>query len=798
MNGRKVWEQGERAEQPSSVEALDLRLVPGALAVWAATLVALLAGGETAAVVAAVACGGLAAVWTAAGSRRWAAGALAVLVMAAVASSGVALRTHELRVNPVREAAQRGTSVSLRVAVAEAPAPLRGSAYGARPAGERSLVRAELRSAAIAGRSVRSGGEVLMLVPTGPWRQVIPGEELTVVGKLVAPQHDDLIVAVLQVSTPPAGVAEAPAWQRVAETMRDALRQSAGSVLSPAAAALLPGLVFGDTRGLPTEVIHEFNKSGLAHLTAVSGANLAIVCGAVLALCRLARAGPVVAAAVAGGALAGFVVLAGAEPSVLRAAVMGAVALLALAMGRERSALPALAVAVMGLLLVYPELAVSVGFALSVLATAGLVVLAPGWTQGLHARGVPAWVAEALAAALAAHLLTEPLIAAMSGEVSLVAVVANLLAEPVVAPATVLGVAATVIAPLAPWLGHALAWLTAPELEWILAIARYAVAVPGATFEWPMGVGGGLLLACVSLVALLVLRSRRGRRLALAAVIGVCVVLLPVRTFDPGWPVQGWQAVACDVGQGDGLVLATGEPGQAVVVDTGGDPALMADCVHRLGVHNVPLIVLSHLHADHVGGLSSVLAGVSAGAVAVGPLHEPSWAWAEIRRDARRAGVPVVELSVGGRLRWPVLTLDVLGPAGSLAHARSEKQANDASLVLMATTAAGRVLLAGDVELLGQSELLASRADLHADVLKVPHHGSRYTTPRFLAAVRPRIAVISVGHGNKYGHPSPLVVGALTRSGARVLRTDQAGDVAVLGGGGLRVASRGSPVRPHE
>jgi competence protein ComEC len=135
---------------------------------------------------------------------------------------------------------------------------------------------------------------------------------------------------------------------------------------------------------------------------------------------------------------------------------------------------------------------------------------------------------------------------------------------------------------------------------------------------------------------------------------------------------------------------------------------------------------------------------------------------------------------------------------GSLARARSAEQANDASLVLRATTPAGRLLLTGDVELVGQSQLLASKQDLRADVLKVPHHGSRYTAPRFLLAIRPRLAVISVGADNNYGHPSPLVVGALARSGTSVLRTDHEGDIAVLPGrDGPRAVSRGDPHRPN-
>jgi competence protein ComEC len=234
-----------------------------------------------------------------------------------------------------------------------------------------------------------------------------------------------------------------------------------------------------------------------------------------------------------------------------------------------------------------------------------------------------------------------------------------------------------------------------------------------------------------------------------------------------------------------------------VLVDTGPDPALTAECLRRLGIRRVPLVVLTHLHADHASGLPAVLANERVGAVAVGMPHEPAWAMAEVTAQARQHRVPLVRLVAGRRLRWPGLAIDVLGPTGPLADTTSAEDANDASTVLRATTPAGRVLLTGDISLPGQAQLLASRADLRAEVLKVPHHGSRYTAPQFLAAVRPRLALISVGRGNRHGHPSPALLGMLQGVGAQILRTDRDGDIAVLPGrNGPRSERRGDPVGP--
>lgn len=722
-------------------------------------------------------------------------GGLAVLVLVVVSAGGIALRVHQVERNPLHAMAEHGARATVRVVLDDTPSPLHGPSYGTRNAESRAVVRGDLRGARIGGRWVSIGGEVLLLVPSEQWRELIAGQEVTVEAGLVPPRSAEPLVAVLSVYGPPTDPTTAPPWQRGAAYLRARLRETSTTVLGPAAAGLLPGLVVGDTSMLPSGVVREFRDAGLSHLTAVSGANLAIVCGAVLLLLRLLRIGPVLAASAAGLALLGFVLLAGPEPSVLRAAVMGAITLLALVLGRERSALPALSAGVVGLVLVVPGLATSVGFALSVAATAALVLLAPAWSAALHSRGVPIGVAEALAVPAAAQVATAPLVAALSGRIGLLAVLANVLAGPMVAPATVLGVTATVTASVLPWFARALVWLAAPELEWVLAVAHHAAAVPGAALEWPSGARGGLLLAVFLVIASVALRVRRVRRVLAVTLVLVVAVLVPVRTLRPAWPVPGWSMVVCDVGQGDGLALATGEPNTAVIVDTGPDSAAVDDCLDRLGIRRVPLIVITHLHADHMGGLASVLEGRAVGTVAVGGASEPAWAMEEIRRASAEAGTRLIRIGEGQRLRWSRLALEVLAP--TVPPTESEASINDSSLVLMATTTAGRILLTGDIELRAQTRLLSSGRNLRADVLKVPHHGSRTTIPRFLHVVRPRLALISVGHDNDYGHPSRMVVGSLTRAGARVLRTDRRGDIAVLAGRhGPATVSRGDPLQP--
>ncbi|MEJ2890264.1 ComEC/Rec2 family competence protein [Actinomycetospora aeridis] len=777
--------------------------MPAALASWGAAIAALTAGwgaalvlvvvGAAAAVVAgrrrggAVGRPGLRAVVIAAGGCGAAVGLVAGLGAFAVAS------------HPLRPATGAGASASLDLVVTADPRPVRSSV----PGPGRVVVRGELVGGQVGpGPSWRAGGRVVLLAPADGWADLLPGQLVGARGRLGPPDRADLTVAVLQVRGPPRAVGPVPALQRVAGDLRGGLRDAARAVLAEDPAGLLPGLVVGDTSGVSPGLADDFRTAGLTHLTAVSGTNVAIVCGAVLLLARLGRLGPRTAALLAGLALVGFVVLARPSPSVLRAAVMGGVTVLALAVGRRRSVVPALCTAVVVLLLVDPGLATDPGFALSVLATGALVLLAPGFVARMRARGVPAGVAEALAVPVAAHVVTAPVIAGLSGEVSVVAVAANLLAAPVIAPVTVLGVLAATVAPWWTAGAHVLVGVAGPGVSWLVWVARRCAAVPGATFAWPGGVPGALALAAVVVLVGAALRWRRLRVVVAAALVGLLLVLVPTRVAPPGWPPERWSVVACDVGQGDALVLATGEPGRAVLVDAGPDAGAVDGCLARLGVRSLALVVLTHLHADHVGGLAGALAGRPVGGVALGPAREPADTLAQVVRRAGSVRAPLVGLARGIVLRWPGLTLEVLGPVHPATHVDGEDgtAVNDTSVVLRAHTTVGRVLLPGDAELSSQSSLLGSGSDLHAEILKVPHHGSRSSLPTFLTAARASLALVSVGRGNTYGHPNPQVVGLLARTGALVRRTDESGDLAVVAGAGAgsgagapAVVARGDP-----
>lgn len=767
--------------------AHDLRLVPPAFAVWCTALVLIGRPPRDACLVAALA--GSAAV--AALFRRWhgptgrrpvaAARPLMGAALACVAASALStgIRVHAVGSGPVRALALDEVRTSMEATVTGDPRPHR--TQGRRLA----IVPARAESVRWRGGQVRVRVPVL-LIGSGPgWAGLNPGQRIEVSGRFAPPRHTELLAAVVLVRGRPVVTAGPAPPQRFAATIRARLRLAA-EVLPPAQRGVLPGMVLGDTSRLDPELSEDFRTAGLSHIMVVSGANLAIIISAVLALARGAglrrRHGPPFAAV----AVVAFVIVARPEPSVLRAAVMGMIGLLALVSGRERQGVPALGAAIIGLVLVDPALARSYGFALSVLATGGLLLLAPAWRDRLCAR-VPRPAAEALAVTAAAQVGCAPVLVMLSGEISLVSIAANLLAAPMIAPATLLGAAAAVVAPFALGPARLLLWPAGLAVGWIIGVARFLAGVPYATVRWPDGVRGAALLIAVMVVAVPILRRPRLRRVGAACLAGLLLVTVAVHLAAPGWPPRDWRFAACDVGQGDALVLHAA-PGQAVVVDAGPDSRAVDGCLRGLGVSSVPLLVLTHPHADHVGGVAGVRRGRSIGSVLTSPLSGAP-------RPAPLLGLS--HLRAGSGLGWNVgsLTLVMLGPAARPGTPLVPVEApgtevNNTSVVLVARWPGLRVLLPGDVETEAQRSLAPLVGAV--EVLKVPHHGSARQDPAFLRTSAAQVAVVSVGEGNDYGHPAPVTETLLRRYGMRVYRTDLHGDIAIAATpGGIAVTVRG-------
>ena len=696
------------------------------------------------------------------------------LVVAAAVAGSAGVRVQATEASPVAGWAEQRAVVEAVLAVTSDPV-LRKGRFG-----DYFVARASLRTLAARGRSVRSVVPVLV-VSGGSWHKVEFGSVVRFTGRL-SPAESPQLAAVLSGAGNPLLLQRPSVALRGAGSVRESVRRAASGGPEEAS-ALVPALVTGDDQRLSEEVVDDFRTAGLTHLTAVSGTNLTLVLAFLLLLARwlaISGRGLLVVGLLA---VVGFVLLARPEPSVIRAAAMGTVALLGLGAGGRSAGVRALGAAVLVLLSLDPWLAVSPGFTLSVLATAGILFVAPRFRDSL-ARWLPRPLAEAVAIPLAAQLACTPVVAALSGEVSLVAVAANLVAAPAVGPATVLGLAGGLVGLVAPPLGAVLGYLASWCAQLVIEVAHRSSDLPSPAIDWPTSRAGLVLLTLLCLGAVLGAPRLLRRRWSVIA-LTILSALVVVRPFPhPGWPPKGWVMVMCDVGQGDALVLATG-PDEAVVVDAGPEPALVDRCLRRLQVDRVPTVLLTHFHADHVDGLPGVLGGRRVGEVQVSALRQPESGARQVDGWAAAAGVPVRVPAYGEVVHLGEVTWQVRGPRRVLTDS-----ANDASVVLVVKTQGLRLLLTGDVEPMAQATLLREPID-DVDVLKVPHHGSRHQDEELLTALGARVALVSVGEENDYGHPDPWVLDLLRSSGALVRRTDEDGDVAVVvRDGELRIATR--------
>ncbi|MFI5938568.1 ComEC/Rec2 family competence protein [Actinoplanes sp. NPDC051494] len=788
----------KRAESGSAPP--DLRLAGFAVALWLAALACLYLSFRIGLLVGAGCFAGAAAdlvlrrfrgsVGALVRTVRWI--VLSALLGAGCGAVATAARVHTREAEPLAALVEAGATVRVDVVVRDDPRALE-SAAGMPPT---YLIPVDLTAVHPADApSARLSARALVLGSDPGWRPLLPGQRATASGRLQSPRGGDLTAAVLSIKDPPILHGRSSWSQRAAGALRTGL-QRACAPLPDDVGGLLPGLVVGDTSRMDPALREDFRATGMTHLTAVSGANVAILLGVVLYAVRWARAGPAVTVLICAVVLAGFVILARPSPSVVRAAAMGTIGLLALAGGRPRAAVPALAAGVAVLVVLDPELAGDIGFALSVLATGGLLLLAPQWRDALERRRWPTWAAEALAVPAAAQVACGPVVAGISASVSFVAVPANLLVVPAIAPATLLGVGAAVLSPLWPTGAEYLAWGGQWPTRWLVLVATHGSRLPAGALPWPGGVPGALLLAVLTVASLIATRRPVVRRLVAVVAVSAILGALPVRLIAAGWPPPHWIVVTCAVGQGDAIVLPAG-PGRGVVIDAGPDATVVDNCLRRLGVREVVLFVVSHFHVDHIGGVAGVFRGRTVAGVVTPDWPDPPAGQAAVRDQAVRARAPLAAVGPGWRYTAGDLDLLVIGPLEPLHGTNSDP--NNNSLVLRARVGGRTVLLPGDAETEEQQELLTHLGPqaLRADVLKVSHHGSAYQSVEFVDAVDPAVALISVGLGNDYGHPNPALLQRLSRSGARVLRTDEGDDLAAVRiPDGLAVVARGDPPPP--
>ena len=568
---------------------------------------------------------------------------------------------------------------------------------------------------------------------------IVAGDTVTVTGRMRVRPHavrgDPVAGAIDQAVATRISGPDDPLFR-----VGNAIRLRVGAVFGDRGppGALLAGFLVGDVTAMTDFDVEALRRAGLSHFVAVSGSNVALFLGA-----WFLAAGPLAwrpwrRAVVGTLGLALFLVITRWEPSVVRASVMAELLLLGRASGLAITPWAALGGAVVVALLTSAQLGGQVGFQLSVAATAGVLV-----GGRIDVRG---WAARAFAITLGAQLAVAPLLLLHFGSIPLLAPLTNLVAAPVVAAATVVGAAGVVI-PLEPLLRAAEACAGL-----VLSLSRTAALGPQLGVVGAVGAGlAGLLWRVVGLRPLLLV----------AAAAAVALTLLPPR------PVTSPTAVFLDVGQGDATLLL-GPAGEAILIDGGRDPGPVLTKLRRRGIDRLDLVVATHGDQDHIGGLGAVLSSLQVGLLWHPDHQEGSELFAELLALADGQGLKTQVPRPGWELTIGSWKLQALSPA------RRYASLNDESIVLLAGTAGGEILLSGDIEAVGQREL----GPVVADVLKVPHHGAATSDLSWLQRSAAPLAVISVGP-NDFGHPHPAVLAVLEEAGSEIRRTDLEGDVVI-------------------
>ena len=645
----------------------------------------------------------------------------------ALGSSVMSLRQHSLQTSVVAKHFDESAIATLQLSTDPHLTAKRVSGRNFLPPSYSAL--ASLREIRIGQSSYKLYIPIRFITTDIEVADLLPGQKISAEVRILRSKEPR--VAALLIANQKVEVLNQPSrWAKSLGKVRLGLRAASGN---GDAGSLIPGMVLGDTSLQSENFRSDMRRSGLTHLVAVSGANFAIVSVFILWLAQFlfrTMRFRILATAIV---LIAFIALVRPSPSVLRAAAMAAVLLIAYATKRGADSLPALGFAIAAVVIGDPWQGRDPGFALSVLATAGLLLFAPRIIAYLE-RYCPKIIAQAIAAPIAATVFCAPVIVAISGFLSPMSILANLLAAPAIVPITIVGFIAALLSPFIPGLSSLLITSIKPLAWWIANVADWAAGFRVLT------IGKGLwgFVAVIVAIALIILLPRK-------IVIATVLIALSL-SYLQRFPGGDWQVANCDIGQGDGAAINLGN-NRAIVIDTGPDPELIDRCLKQLSIREIPLLILTHGHADHIAGLSGAIKNRKVGATWYG--------------NVKRGHIAQI-----GNTKIKVLWPD-----------NGEYDPNNSSIAVRIDTPDFSLFAGGDMEPLTQAVIAPELTSV--DIYKVSHHGSAYQDESFTSALAPQVAMISVGVSNSYGHPAANTLALLRQVSAKVLRTDVNGAIAI-------------------
>ena len=548
-------------------------------------------------------------------------------------------------------------------------------------------------------------------------------------------------------------------------------------------AGIVAGELWSEKATLPPELRAEFQETGTVHVLVTAGLHLGVVALAVMTLLRFLTVPRIAACALTTSAVWLYAVFSGLHLPSIRAGVMATFALAAYAAGAASRSWNAYGTALLAVALFWPLSVASASFALSFSCVGAILLCADDFQRLLASFALPLKIREALSLAVATQLGTWPLIASVFLLFAPYALLANLLVVPVVGVTMLLASAQLAFSAI-PLISQGFANVNSWLLAWIVACVHTISTLPSAVISFTPAPPWAIAFYDVALAAAAWCWKREGRTLAIALLFtGVTLVVTPPRAVD-----HRLRITVLDVGQADSIVIQT-PLGHAILVDAGGrlergtnggssaeaaGERIVVPFLHRAGVSRIDALILSHPHGDHVGAAAPILRDdFSLGELADSGQQYAGYAWRDAVATARADGVPIVYPRAG--MVWHTddgVTITFIGP--SLPFIESDNTINDNSVAFMLQYKHFRMLFTGDAGIAAEQRFLSEGIDLHADVLKVGHHGSHYSSsPAFIAAVHPRYAVISVGRHNMFGHPAPSTIETLRHFGVRIFRTDK-------------------------